>query len=125
VQVFTNAGRETFGDCFLGRPASRVMFVRIFQSAAVSLLLCRKDPFEKAIAVFREHELDALNIDQIAAKSDQSAAWRKNEAHENLTTEHTENTELEQSQLFSVFSRVVARRVPARLGGIFKLRLSF
>lgn len=78
------------------------MFVGIFQRAAVSLLFLGKDPLEKTIPMFRQYPLNPVDVDQIAAEPDQRAAGRKSEAHENLTREDTENTELGQSQLFKI-----------------------
>src|SRR3954471_23480240 len=83
---------EAFRNCFLGGPAGGVVLVGILQAVAVGALLVREHALEEPIAVFLEHLLDALGLDEIATKANQDAARGKSD-HEVGTTEYTEHTE--------------------------------
>lgn len=85
TELGSDTGGKSFRHRFLGSPSGGVMFVRVFERAAVGLLFLAEHPFDEVVTVTPQCRMNAFNFNNIAAKSDQNAAGWKGNVHGRVT----------------------------------------
>src|ERR1035437_5712216 len=88
-----DAGRERLRHGFFSGETRREMLVRMLHAEAVGAFLGGEDAVEKTVALSIEDATDAVDIDDVGAKSDQDAAGWKREVHQRNISERSSATE--------------------------------
>jgi len=98
AEFLSNPGGKGLRHRLLRSPAGGVVLVRVFEPIAVGLLLLRENPLDEMVAVLPQRRVDALDVDDIAAKADQNTARRKGYVHGRSGRSSEERVALRQAQ---------------------------